>query len=545
MLFRRKQKHEPIHLPAFSFCRELDSFDDWPASLPDVNGQMLAKRLLDAVEEILNADCDASQLKHIASALRESFIKARDNLYAIKPSPEHARSLARLKQHFFGHYGTLFHSVGMAEFDKDDLQSTRQFLPLAAECFSESIIASLELYRPPLPGSWANLHSLHVSLVTRCTDPKLVEQVAEFYKYTIILSCLQTAQLNNENIQLLRKLVQPCLSEVKILPSPQENCSHKIHVGRDQAPEKTLEPETVSIVGDQFYISLGDLTKIESNPACSNPLKQHLQRVSEFKSQEKDKRTKVQEALTLCLSLKELHQQLAKSGFENFVESCQQHSTEEQNATALVDKDIWNNATDVDWSSIQQTDELVEFEMHENLLTTIDNSTSNKQGYNAMTLDTSKNGYLIACEAEANVLEAGSLIGIQTKGSDDWIVAAVRWQKNEAKFNKFGVEKIGVNPAPACIKIIHSSNKTNFLPALRLQTMPGTGQLDEVPGEANDELDSEIEQINEAVVAIPRAELRDKTPALYMDIDGDKRGIIKDVIEENARFLICLIRFAD
>ena len=545
MLFRRKPKQPTIELPGFSFCKEVGGLAAWPASLPNVNGQTLARKLLEAGEEIHKSHCDPAQLKKIAEILRESYIKARDNLYAVEALPEHMSSLVKLKQNFFSCYGHLFTPVGNEALQNDNWDTANQMLPLGAECFSETIIASLELYRPPPPGSWAKLHDLHISLATRCPNTELVNKTNRYYLRTVSLACLQTAQLNYEIIQHLKQICENHIDDIKMLPEHSSNCTHQVVVGKDQAPEKILKQDKTGIVGDKLFIDLTALQSAAKESSCPSILAQHLTRILEAKVLEKDQRSKTREALKLCLSLESLHSQLSGTNqFEAFLNDCTvEDAAQHERLTTLVDTDIWKTVTDGSWDSPEKLEELVEFEMGAESIQPIDSADDKSQGQ-AMALDKSSTGYLIACEENQAVITAGSLIGIQAKSSESWALASIRWQKNEDRFNKFGVEKMAANPIPAGIKVLHSSLKTDYLPALRLSPLTE----DQFLNAENYSTSSKFalpEGDNEVIIAMPNVELRDKTPALFIDRHGEKRGIIKDVIEENIHYLICLLHLTD
>lgn len=549
MLFRRKPKLQPVEIPVFLFCREAGSVRDWVKNLPDVNGQTQARRLLEAGQEINHADCDHPQLKSLSTTLRASFTKARDNLYATNPEPKHVSSFVQLKQNFFANFGEIFIDVGMTSFNEEDYETAKFFLPLASECLTESIIASLELYRPPQPNSWSRLHDLHIHLATRSEDPDLIKDVNLHYLRAVMLACLQTAQLNYECIQVLKELAHEQSSNVKLVPSLDEKSTHQIAVGRDQPPEKCIDVNAEkSLSGDKLYIDMRALSGIQEDPRCSSILRLHIARVLEFKLYQKDKRTQSIEALKICLTLENLHSVISGNLFDQFLKDCITNSRmKKHEAAEELDAEIWNTVYDGNWDTIENGEELNTLEFKNSVSQDIEKNSvipnTEKKG-KAMALNKSDSGYLIACEAKITNAETGTLIGLQPKTDQKWIVASIRWQKNEVQFNKFGVEKIGSNPIPAGVKILRSTSKTDYCPALRLSAMPEDNTEGESSTLPQNRHRGKLEE-NEAVAVIPALEMRDKSPVLYIDSHGERRGIIKEIIEENSGFLICLIRFAN
>ena len=549
MLFRRKPKLQPVEIPVFLFCREAGSVGNWVKNLPDVNGQTQARRLLEAAQEINHADCDHAQLKSLSASLRTSFIKARDNLYATDPEPKHVSSFVQLKQNFFTNFGEIFINAGMASFDEEDYETAKLFLPLASECLTESIIASLELYRPPQPNSWSRLHDLHIHLATRSEDYELIKDVNLHYFRVVMLACLQTAQLNYESIQVLKELAHEQSSNIKLVPSLDEKSTHQIAVGRDQPPEKCIDanPEK-SLPGDKLYIDMRELSGIQEDPRCSTILRLHIARVLEFKLYQKDKRTQSIEALKICLTIENLHSVLSGNLFDQFLKDCVTNSRiKNQEGSDEVDAEIWNTVYDGNWDTIENGEELDTLEFKNLTSQDIEKNNAIPNPDNkgkAMALNKSDSGYLIACEAKITNAETGTLIGLQPKADQKWIVASIRWQKNEIQFNKFGVEKIGSNPIPAGVKILRSTSKTDYCPALRLSALPEDNFEGENSAAPKNRHRDTLEE-NETIAVIPALEMRDKSPVLYIDSHGERRGIIKEIIEENSGFLICLIRFAN
>ena len=540
MLFNRKAKPKPVELPEFSFYRGARSFEEWLSTLPEVDGQMMARQLLEALKEVHNADCSFDQLLEIANLLEERYCRIRDSLSPIVENKQYQKTFSLLRQDFFAKFGRLFIKVGMVAAQSDNQKEATRFLVLASESLASSITASYQLYRPPVSGGWLALHKGYLYLVTRCGNPELTKSYSKHYRSVVALACLQPAQLNTENINLLITLINERCQDVKLSPTQTADSTHRIVTGRDQAPQ-LIQSETGSadVVGDSVYVNLAELSDLSADKHCNNALRRHLERVFEFKFQEKNGRVSTHEPLKIGISLSAIHQEITgESNFGSFVKECLLQDGEDApliETKSSGGSDVWDSVYDGNWNSLEDKKDLINFALETGYI-------ENNGEEDVVALDKSQSGFLLSSEHPLKNLESGSLIAIKREQSEDQILAAVRWNHQDAENCKFGVQKLGINPAAVSIKIIHSQNSSGYLPALRLSPEPAEDPALRQTPELMLDCDAAERSI---LLAIPVLSLRSKTPISYLGIKGSRKAIITESIDETPNFIICRARFTD
>lgn len=539
MLFNRKAKPKPIELPEFSFYRGAGSFNDWLSTLPEVDGQMMARQILEALKEVHNADCSFEQLLEIASLLEERYCRIRDSLSPIVENKQYQKTFSLLRQDFFAKFGRLFIKVGMVAAQSDNQKDATRFLILASEALGSSITASYQLYRPPVSGGWLALHKGYLYLVTRCGNPELTKSYSKHYRSVVALACLQPAQLNTENINQLITLISERAKDIKLSPTPTADSTHRIVTGRDQAPQ-LLQSETASaeVVGDSVYVNLSELVDLSEEERCNNVLRRHLERVFEFKFRDKNGRVSTNEPLKIGISLSAIHQDTTGEGnFGAFIKECLLQDGEDAPLIETKSKsgnDVWDSVYEGKWDTLEDPSDLINFAVETGYIE--DNGEED-----VVALDKSQSGFLLSSEHPLKNIESGSLISIKRENSPDRILAAVRWNHQDAENCKFGVQKFCINPAPASIKIIHSQNSSGYLPALRLSPEPDEDNYLPTPDLM---LECELPE-RSIILAIPVLHLRSKTPISYLGIKGSRKAIITESIDETPNFIICRARFTD
>ena len=196
--------------------------------------------------------------------------------------------------------------------------------------------------------------------------------------------------------------------------------------------------------------------------------------------------------------------------------------------------DVWDSVYEGKWDTLEDPSDLINFAVETGYIE--DNGEED-----VVALDKSQSGFLSSSEHPLKNIESGSLISIKRKNSPDRILAAVRWNHQDAENCKFGVQKFCINPAPASIKIIHSQNSSGYLPALRLSPEPDEDNYLPTPDLM---LECELPE-RSIILAIPVLHLRSKTPISYLGVKGSRKAIITESIDETPNFIICRARFTD
>ena len=549
MLFSRKPKPKPVELPAFAFFKGAGSFSEWLDSLPKIEGQLLARHLLEAVKEINQAECSYEQSLEIASLIEERYSAVRDILLQSTETRESRKALVSLRQDFFARFGRLFIKVGMVAVQSDDQANASRFLPLAAQALATSLTSSYQLYRPPLAGGWLALHRGYMYLVTRCGNPELTAIYSQYYRSIVALACLQPAQLNAETMDLLVALTQRNAKEVKFTPNNSECSSHRIVAGRDQAPQIIpAEEANVDMLSDAVYVDLTGITALMNDPDCSSLLRGHLQKVLEFKLHDKSDRVRTNEAFRISVSIPAIHSELT-GGLEvpDFVNQCLSNDAEKSVDGARKPGEGWGGIYDANWASVQREDGLLEIELQNGSQSSPEplyesSPIENDDVEDVVALDKSNSGYLLSADRMLKNIESGGMIAIQKPEPVNWLLAAVRWKHNNSDECRFGVQKIAESPMPAAIKIIHSQQNGVFMPALKLSLSPWDDEEQENAPQFFLETTREEKTI---LLAIPHAPLRSKTPVIFVDSNGSRRAIITETLEENTHFFLCKARFTE
>lgn len=556
MLFSRKQTlKQPVELPTFTFFKGAGSFEAWLASLPVVDGQVLARHMLEATREINQTECEYEQLLEIAKLLQDRYCGVRDTLNKNDLNTVTRKNIITLKQEFFARFGRMFIKVGMVAAQSDDLENAERFLPLASEALATSLISSYQLYRPPLTGGWLALHRGYLYLASKRGNTNLATEYSPNYKTVVALACLRPAQLNSESIDLLVELIQEVSTQVRLTSKIRETASHRISAGRDAAPLLVAEEQrNIDTIEDSIYVDLSALAEITENSRCTNILKKHLNSVFQFKMLDKAPRIQTNEKLKMCIGIPTIHHEINTApSFSAFIKSCAKSIVDENNDdTSVRETDAWDSVVQGNWSSMESKEGLIELELQANsdsqttIDASLDNTTSSAADHDVeqvTALDKSDTGFLLSTQKNLKELESGALIGIQSEDNDAWQIAVIRWNQTTGNANKFGVQKIAVNPEPAAIKIIHSQHSGQFSPALVLSssdnnTSSNTDQIAAFSLEP-DERDSCL------ILAIQSTSLRSKTPIVFLNSSGSKKAIITEAIEENTDFIICKARIVE
>jgi len=552
MLFSRKQILKTVELPTFTFFKGASSFQEWLASLPVVDGQVLARHMLEATREINQTECEYEQLLEIAKLLQDRYCGVRDTLNKNDLNTVTRKNIITLKQEFFARFGRMFIKVGMVAAQSDDLENAERFLPLASEALATSLISSYQLYRPPLTGGWLALHRGYLYLASKRGNTNLATEYSPNYKTVVALACLRPAQLNSESIDLLVQLIADVSKQVRLTSKIRETASHRISAGRDAAPLLIAEEQrNVDTIEDSIYVDLSALASIAEDSRCTNILKNHLDAVFQFKMLEKAPRVQTNEKLKMCIGIPTIHHEInAAPNFSEFIKSCANAIDEED--TPEYETNAWDSVVQGNWSSIESKEGLIELELQtgnngETISTSsLDVSTTPDAEHDVeqvTALDKSDTGFLLSTQKNLKELESGALIGIQSEDSDSWQIAVIRWNQTVGNANKFGVQKIAVNPEPAAIKIIHSQHSGQFSPALVLSTADNS-RLNNTDQAAAFSLGPD-EHGSSLILAIQSTSLRSKTPIIFLDNSGSKKAIITETIEENADFIICKARIVE
>lgn len=560
MLFNRKNKHLRLALPELSFCdASRGGFAEWVQGLPRVSPAALADKLISAGEEIATQSISVAQASAIASQLDPTLDSAIVGLKALSLRFKTDNSpLIRLSR-LGAIYGQLNFLAAQVCQQSKQRQVDFQRLEKSCQLLSESVIASFKIYQPTSTGCWENLHTAYRTALLESRSHKQISQISDTYQSIVALTCASPEKLNPLQIQTLYELLAQRTSSIRIFAEANGSDNFQVCLNSDKPParqqnstEKDDRAQDIAktsvefgkdkarcAAADTIYIDFEQLLEDPNVLEATEDLQQHLKQSYGPPLSRMFNRIEDKQELNACIGLSSIHYYLSgECSLEEFIKRKARAFSEKREVLADVPKaksenqgegsDIWNGAFTGNWQESEFNGDVIELEIQSTDIGSLEEPKEFPL-FDLRSIDTNPKGYcLTGVNFTLRGFKPGNLIGLFTAQSKQLQVGTVRWTTTQDQDRKLGVELLPPTVEAAAIKILHSKNGTDFLPALFIKPAVKRGVIS----------DSDSDYI-----IFPNVGFNGKGSASLILGDSEDRIVLSECVERTGDFCRYTIKY--
>ena len=540
MFFKRKNKLRQKALPEFSFCEaNTEGLRSWVSVLPRRNIRAMANQLIVAGKELTASNCQLNQLVAVLEILGEPIMTVSSGLLTQQIKDDHEIDIYRKRQEFFTLFGHIYCVAGQAQLKNKSAQHIDELLLKAINFLSNATIASYQLYESPPAGCWQLLHKIYqYSLTSSYTEANAVKFSAS-YKTVAALCCASPEKLNASQIEALAEYMRTAIVGVSICENPNHQTNFCVAINEDQQPHRYMPNTDAENTNDSnSNVIFFDFHKIQTTltTSClSSDMAKHLNSSygpPQIRAHARNASTGV---LEICSDLSAIHYFLSgEQGFESFTNRFGVKYTTGSNTVQKTKKaikgDVWNGIYASNWQQTEYNGNSIEFQIQKNVAKKNHKSTEFPIQQIAIS-DLNPRGYkLVGNDIALRVYKPGNLIGLKHTDESIWHVGIIRWSKAIKHEKQLGVELLTKQIQPYGVKIVHSKQGGDFMPALLLPESASHG--------ANSPAAN-----NSASLLLPRLTLNGKTAAIMINEKSKKHIVLGDCVEESGDY--CRFLYSD
>ena len=551
MFFKRKNKLRQKALPEFSFCEaNVEGLRSWVNVLPRRNIRAMANQLIVAGKELTASNCQLNQLVAVLEILGEPIMTVSSGLLTQQIKDDHEIDIYRKRQEFFTLFGHIYCVAGQAQLKNESAQHIDELLLKAIKFLCNATIASYQLYESPPAGCWQLLHKIYLYSLTNSYTEANAVKFSSSYKIVAALCCASPEKLNAKQIEVLAEYMRSAIVGVSICENPNNHTNFCVATNEDQQPYRYMpKTEVLKMNSNEsnghhhkpdshnnvIYFDFHKIRTTLTTSCLSRDMAKHLSSSYGMPQVRAHTRNAATGTLEICSDLSAIHYFL--SG-EQSLESLTQHLGEEYTAGSNTAKqkithdknDVWNDIYASNWQQSEFNGNSIEFQIQKNNTKKIHHSPEFAVQRIAIS-DLNPSGYkLVGNDIALRAYKPGNLIGLKHTDENNWHVGIIRWSKAIKHEKQLGIELLTKQIQPYGIKIVHSKQGGDFMPALLLPE--STCQ------EKNCKASS-----NGASLLLPRLKLKGKTAAIMINTQSKKQIVLGDCIEESGGF--CRFLYTD
>lgn len=522
MLFSRKNKQR--QMPAFSFCEQsAEGLKTWVSILPRRDTKALVKQLIKAGRELTASKCQLTQALIVIDILAEPLMTAANGLLSESFAKHNKLDAFKKRQEFFNLFGQIYYFTGQKQLaTKPGLIADELFIK-ANDYLSNAVIASYQLYETPPVGCWRLLHSIYqYSLIDSGNEANALK-LSACYKTIIGLACGSPEKLNTQQIAIMAEYLRTAVVNIRICAEANKDTHFAAITTKDQASNRYLPISDTSKESENtIYFDLSLLKSTLASSSLSKELAEHLTSSYGQLRNRAYKRTAGKGTLEVCSGIQAIHYYLCGGKpFEDFAKrfTCLSNMLSETSSPGGR-KDVWNGVYSTNWQSTEFSGESIEFQIQNSQ----QDSTEQKRAFPIQQVnigDLNPKGYRLSGNNIAlRDFKPGTIIGIKNPQQDHWHVSVIRWSKTQREEKSIGVELFTPHIQPCGIKIRHSKNGTDFVPAFLL------------PPSVSNENNRE----NSTSLLLSHINLSGKTAATIINSESEEHIVLGDCIEQSGSY---------
>ncbi|MCQ4294148.1 molecular chaperone [Pseudomonas stutzeri] len=531
----RQSHHLLLRAPAptqqtLSFCdASVRGVTGWLAGLPKANIGETARLLYQALIELNQLRVASDTRLQMLELLRPDVYFVCTQLekhYINQPIvlSERPRKVAGLCQALQNHLAVGYKLIVVrvvSQPDRDRHQLLSVALQRAIASLGALLIRSTQLYGPPAPGLWLELHQLYQLAVDQGTERLLVRDplarhakglsAEQNYLASLLLGCARCNQMRQQSIVKLAAALEAWGAMVQVQAASDANSLFLLSPSVDGPPRyRSLFPDRdqlnllgidtrmlVELIEEHLRLAADNrqLTRLPAAAGLDDDLLRHLSAAWGAISERTFQRTPAQGTLTLCIGMTALHYQLA--GQRPFKEVLELPGTSNRAVFKLHNgaADVWANAFDAQDTPVEllPTHDHIEYVRPDvtrpaptvkaaTPATTPPRSspdTENHPIYQVQRVDHSPGGYCLAWEGDVpSQLQTGELLGLRDGNAHNWSIAVVRWIRQvRGGSTQMGVELIAPQAQPCGLRLLRKVDQGSaYLRALLLPEISAISQ---------------------------------------------------------------------
>ena len=540
MFFKRKNKLRQKALPEFSFCEpSIEGLRSWVNILPRSNIRAMANQLIVAGKELTASHCELSQLLAVLDILGEPIMTVSSGLLQQKIRHDHEFDIYKKRQEFFTLFGHIYCVAGQAQLKNKSAQQIDELLLKASDFLCNATIASYQLYESPPAGCWQLLHKIYqYSLTSSFTEANAVKFSAS-YKTIAALCCASPEKLNAGQIEVLTEYMRTAIVGVSICEHPNKQTNFCVAYNEDQQPHRYMsnnkDENQTENDKNVIYFDFHKIQTTLTSSCLSSEMANHLNSSYGPPQVRAHTRTAATGALEICSELSAIHYFLSgEQAFESFTHRCGTEYTTGPDTSQQTKKskpnDVWNGIYASNWQQTEFNGNSIEFKIQKNRAKQSNNSTEFAVQRISIS-DLNPKGYkLVGNDIALRVYKPGNLIGLKHTDEQHWHVGVIRWSKAIKHEKQLGIELLTRHIQPYGIKIVHSKQGSDFMPALLLPI-------------SSCDAPSSIASDSNASLLLPRLKLNGKTAAIIISEKSKQHIVLGDCIEESGDY--CRYLYSD
>ncbi len=521
----RQSQHLLLRAPAptrqsLSFCEaSVPAVTAWLAGLPKANIGETARQLYQALIELNQLRVASETRLQMLELLRPDvyFVCKQLEKHYINQSivlAERPRKVAGLCQALQNHLAVGYKLIVIrvaSQPSRDRHQLLSIALQRAIHSLGALLVRSTQLYGPPAPGLWLELHQLYQLAVEQSVERLMIgdplaqhgqgQSAEQSYVASLLLGCARCNQLRQQSIARLAAALEAwsgmaqlqggSVASSLLLFSPTvdgppryrslfANGQQPSLLGIDTRPLVDVIEEHLRLAPDNR-----PRTRLPAATGLDDDLLRHLSSAWGAISERSFQRTPTQGSIALCIGMSALHYQLA--GQRPFNEVLERPDSNRavfklHNGAA----DVWAAAFDAQSNATERlpSHDHIEFvsPIRTRAATTRANAPSagsaNRSSsaeshpvYQAKLVDHSPGGYCLAWDGEVpNLLQTGELLGLRDGSAQIWSIALVRWIRQvRGGTTQIGVQLIAPQAHPCGLRLLRKVDQgSEYLRALLL-----------------------------------------------------------------------------
>lgn len=531
----RQSHHLLLRAPAptqqnLSFCdASVRGVTGWLAGLPKANIGETARQLYQALIELNQLRVASDTRLQMLELLRPDVYFVCTQLekhYVNQPIvlSERPRKVAGLCQALQNHLAVGYKLIVVrvvSQPDRDRHQLLSIALQRAIHSLGALLIRSTQLYGPPAPGLWLELHQLYQLAVEQGTERLLIRDplarygkglsAEQSYLASLLLGCARCNQMRQQSIVQLAAALEAWGSLAQIQAA---SAAHSLFLlsplvdGPARYRSLFSDREQLNLLGidTRMLVELieehlrlapdnRNLTRLPSATGLDDDLLRHLSAAWGAISERTFQRTSAQGSLTLCIGMTALHYQLA--GQRPFKELLELPGTSNRAVYKLHNgaTDVWSNAFDAQDTPTEllpDHDHIEFVRPNVALPTPVTPATpataalpvrssdgENHPVYQVQLVDHSPGGYCLAWDGDVpSLLQTGELLGLREGKAQNWSIAVVRWIRQvRGGSTQMGVELIAPQAQPCGLRLLRKVDQGSaYLRALLLPEISAISQ---------------------------------------------------------------------
>ncbi len=535
----RQSHHLLLRAPAptrqsLSFCdASVRGVSAWLAGLPKANIGETARQLYQALIELNQLRIGSETRLQILELLRPDvhFVcRQLEKHYVNQPIvlAERPRKVAGLCQALQNHLAVGYKLIVVrvvSQPNRDRHQLFSVALQRAVHSLGALLVRSTQLYGPPAPGLWLEMHQLYQLAVEHGVERLLVRDplaqhgpglsTEQSYIAALLLGCARCNQMRQQNIIKLAAALEAwsalpliqagSLASSLFLFSPTVDGppryrsllpdAQQLHLlGIDTRPLVDLIEEHLRLAQENRQ-----LTNLPAANGLDDDLLRHLSSAWGAISERTFQRTPAQGVLSLCIGMTALHFQLA--GQRPFNEVLEQPDASNRAVFKLHNgaTDVWASAFDAQSTATELPPDQDHIEFisptrvratptpapaarannTDSVPASRSTTSENHPIHQVQLVDHSPGGYCLAWEGEVpGLLQTGELLGLREGDGQSWSIAVVRWIRQvRGGVTQMGVQLIAPQAQPCGLRLLRKVDQgSEYLRALLLPEIGAISQ---------------------------------------------------------------------